>query len=387
MNQKKINIFLALIFTITFLVLIYFAANKWINREASQTNEQTISMQKNRTRKLKKKQKANSGRVLSSPGVINHASSIDKYLQKRHFTGNVLIADNGHIILEKGYGQANVKNNVPNDPHTLYLIASLEKALVATAILQLAQAGKLDINAPIGRYYANFPNGNKIKLKNLLAHTSGLSGLKQSIQKDWFTQTTPALLLQIMLNGINRQPGTWNYSDANYIVLANLVQKVSHQSLQKYLEVHVLLPSGIRDAGFGGENFYRLPQSAIGYAADGKQVVPLPNFNLLFGAGSVYMTAKDMYLFDQALLNGKLISPYSEHLMFTPQSTSHYGLRFYVLANRIFNNGFLGGFSTTNSFSRANSEYVILFSNKASNKKDNVITIRDSILSSLSNTH
>ncbi|KRL96806.1 serine hydrolase domain-containing protein [Liquorilactobacillus satsumensis] len=300
--------------------------------------------------------------VKNEPTIVKSAA-LDNYFTKNGFIGSVLIVKNNQIVLEKGYGYANAAQKRSNTPSSVFLIGSTEKALVATSILQLKEQGKLNLDDPIGKYYANFPNGQKIKLRNLLTHTSGLRGRAET-----FAEKTPAELLQeISNNGINTQPGQWHYMDDNYVVLANLVEKLSGQSLREYLQRHIFRPSGLQHTGFADENFFKRSDAANGYLKQhyltDTQTERLPAFSQLYGVGDIYMDPGDMYRFDQALTSGKLISKEDLQTMWTPGSSSKYGMGFYNDPGLIINRGYLSGFSISNGFSHDKKNFIVLFSN------------------------
>src|SRR5437763_2381033 len=96
------------------------------------------------------------------------------YIQMGDFSGTVLIAKNGRILVRKGYGLANYELGIPNSPQTKFHIASLSKTFTAAAIVLLERQGLLSLNDPLSKFLPDFPNGNKIKISHLLTHSSGV---------------------------------------------------------------------------------------------------------------------------------------------------------------------------------------------------------------------
>lgn len=123
-------------------------------------------------------------------------------------------------------------------------------------------------------------------------------------------------------------------------------------------------------AGFY-KTYEKEPYPAVGYKMEGsKTVTPyIPDLSQLYGAGDIYMSAIDMYKFDQALIDGKLYSQKSYEKMFTPGSSSTYGMGFYVDPGSYSNHGVMPGFNILNSFSKSGQTIVILFSNIQNNAK------------------
>lgn len=311
--------------------------------------------------------KAHQKQALKVAPTISTDSSLDQYVQQTGFSGTVLIVKDQKVILNKGYGLANQVTKQANTPNTLYPIGSTEKAMIATGILQLQEKGRLKTDDPIAKYFPNFPNGQQIKLADLMHHTSGIVGRNQTNQ----TKTGDQLLTEIIANGTKGQPGQWHYLDANYIVLTKVLEKVSHVSYRDYLQKQIIAPSHMANTGFMDDAYSNLPNASIGYELNHGQLKAgsLPNFTQLYGVGDLYMTATDMYRFDRALFTHQLLNAKSVEQMFQPGSHSQYGMGFYNDPALIVNRGYLSGWSVSNGFSHGGRIYIVLFSNV---KNDNV---------------
>ncbi|MFP3841789.1 serine hydrolase domain-containing protein [Bacillus safensis] len=298
--------------------------------------------------------------------TVDRNHKISSYLNKIGFSGTAMIVRNGEIITNKGFGYADRKRKIQNNPLTSFYVGSSQKALIATAILQLEEKGKLQTSDPVSTYLPYFPNGHTITLKNLLTHTSGING---HIEGNGVI-TPDDLIKDIERQGINRQPGVWGYKDSNYSVLAYIVAEVSGESYEQYITNHIFKPAGMKHAGFY-KTYEKEPYPAVGYKLKGsKAVTPyMPDLSQLFGAGDIYMSAIDMYKFDQALIDGKLYSQKSYKKMFTPGSSSTYGMGFYVDPGSYSNHGVVPGFNILNSFSKSGQTIVVLFSNIQNNTK------------------
>ncbi|UXC34074.1 MULTISPECIES: serine hydrolase domain-containing protein [Bacillus] len=298
--------------------------------------------------------------------TVDRNHKISSYLNKIGFSGTAMIVRNGEIITNKGFGYADRKRKIQNNPLTSFYVGSSQKALIATAILQLEEKGKLQTSDPVSAYLPHFPNGHTITLKNLLTHTSGING---HIEGNGAI-TPDDLIKDIERQGINRQPGVWGYKDSNYSVLAYIVAEVSGESYEQYITNHIFKPAGMTHAGFY-KTYEKEPYPAVGYKLKGsKAVTPyMPDLSQLYGAGDIYMSAIDMYKFDQALIDGKLYSQKSYKKMFTPGSSSTYGMGFYVDPGSYSNHGVVPGFNILNSFSKSGQTIVVLFSNIQNNTK------------------
>lgn len=300
---------------------------------------------------------------VKSPALatINKDQTLDNLIAKSGFTGTALIVKNNQIILRKGYGNANQAKKSLSTPNTLYPIASTEKALIATCILQLDQQHRLSVNDPIDKYLANFPDGNQLKLRNFLTHTSNIVGRAEDSQ----TKSLNQMIKKIESNGVRGPIGHWRYEDSNYTVLVKVLEQVTHESYKKYLTQHVFKPAGIKTVGYVNQNFSSLKNASIGYLKQNNQLtaVVLPNFSQLYGVGDMYMNVTSMYQFDRALMNKKFFNAAHLQEMFTPGSSSHYGMGFYNDPGLIVNRGYVSGWVISNGFTHDGKDYILLFSN------------------------
>lgn len=341
------------------------ARQEKIEKKAYQRKYQSEKMAKARSKSIQKQKIREKKATKPMPTVVAD-NALDRYFKRVNFSGTALIVKDNKIMLNKGYGTANEAAKRLNTPDTLYPIASTEKALIATGILQLNQQGKLKVTDPVAKYLPKFPNGQQIKLTDLLHHTSGIVGRDQDNQE----KSSDQLLTEIIENGTKGQPGSWHYLDANYIVLVKILEKVSHQNYQDYLQNKIIKPSKMLHTGFMSAQYSQLANASVGYEIKGgvKKAEMLPNFSQLYGVGDMYMTAMDMYRFDKALWTHKLINQQQTNLMFKPGSASHYGMGLYNDPALIVNRGYLSGWSVSNGFSHGGRIYIVLFSNVKNDK-------------------
>ncbi|WP_282060224.1 serine hydrolase domain-containing protein [Bacillus pumilus] len=354
------------------LVLVFLASmicfTMWnvLHRNSEENNrfqKTAVALENSQKKELKRKTAKKSEEQIKT---VDHNQKISSYLNEIGFSGTAMIVRNGEIITNKGFGYADRKRKIRNNPLTSFYVGSSQKALIATAILQLEEKGKLRTSDPVSKYLPHFPNGQMITLKNLLTHTSGING---HIEGNGAI-TPDDLIKDIERQGINRQPGVWGYKDSNYSVLAYIVAEVSGDSYEHYITNHIFKPARMTHAGFY-KTYEKEPYPAVGYKLKGSRMVTpyMPNLSQLYGAGDIYMSAIDMYKFDKALIDGKLYSQKSYKKMFTPGSNSTYGMGFYVDPGSYSNHGVVPGFNILNSFSKSGQTSVVLFSNIQNNAK------------------
>lgn len=354
--MRGIKIFLTT-FTLLGMILLagmFFAYHpkKEVTLAKTEQTEEKKSVPKSEV--VEKKEKDN------TIAAVDKAPELSDYLTQQHFSGTVLVVKNNQVLLSKSFDLANRETREENTVADGYYIGSAQKAIVATALLQLEEAGKLKITDPIGKYIPDFPNGDKITLKNLLNHTSGINGRSEGS----LAVTPQQVVSEIAAKGIKEEPGNWSYTDSNYALVGYIVQVVSQMDLKTYIQEHIFDKAKMQHAGFG-EAPRGLPAPVTSYRVkDGQydQQV-MPDMSQLFGAGDMFMTATDLYLFDQALMKGTLIDEKERTEMLTSGSSSTYGAGFYAEPTKYTSHGVIGGFNTMNSISRDGKIYVVLLGN------------------------
>src|SRR5690606_6990745 len=172
---------------------------------------------------------------------------INKYVIDKQFMGSVLVAQENEIILNKGYGLANLEWDIPNTPSTKFRIASLTKQFTAAGILLLEQQGKLKTSDPVKKYFPDAPaTWEKVTIFNLLNHTSGIPNYTNlpnfgDLQS---SQITVEKLIQIFRDKpLDSKPNEkMSYSDSGYILLGALIEKISGKSYSLFIQDNIFIP-------------------------------------------------------------------------------------------------------------------------------------------------
>jgi CubicO group peptidase (beta-lactamase class C family) len=260
---------------------------------------------------------------------------VTTFAKQKGFQGVVLVARNGHMLFQKGYGNALEGWGIANTPDTKFELASLTKQFTGTAILLLAQAGKIDLDAPITRYYPHAPESWKeITVKELVTHTSGLPNneLHDFNKGICVPYTLDELIATFSSRPLKFKPGTdWAYTNTEYYLLAFIIQTVSGQSYADFLNHQIFQPLGMNASGFA-PTLAVIPQMAEGYTRDGQSLRHRDYFDrsLEIGAGGVYSTASDLLRWNEALNGEKLLNRKSLDLMFSPSSPGNYGFGWFI---------------------------------------------------------
>lgn len=248
---------------------------------------------------------------------------VQSYVDDKNFTGTVLVARNDRVLLNKGYGHANREWAVPNGPDTKFRIASITKQFTAAAILLLAERGKLRIDDRISRYLPDAPGAWKdITVFHLLSHTSGIPDLTrfENFPDIQASPTTAARSIASFRDKpLEFAPGErFSYSSSGYILLGYLIEQLSGQSYDRFLQEAIFTPLGMKDSGYD-RNATVMERRASGYTVTkaGVEHAEYVDMSLPYAAGALYSTTQDLLRWQRALYGGKLLSPASLKTMTT----------------------------------------------------------------------
>ena len=191
------------------------------------------------------------------------------YTPHQAFMGTVLVADGDKVLLDKGYGMAELEWEIPNTPDVKFRLGSLTKQFTATLVLLLQQDGKLNINDPASKYLPDAPKSwEKITLANLLGHTSGIpnfTDLKTFGTWAASSHTSAEELAFFEDKALEFEPGSkFEYSNSNYEVLGAVIEKVSGKKYGDLLRERIFEPLGMKDSGLDDDGLI-LPKRAEGY--------------------------------------------------------------------------------------------------------------------------
>jgi CubicO group peptidase (beta-lactamase class C family) len=279
--------------------------------------------------------------VTSAPSIAQDVARMDQVvatLVPGRFMGTVLVAHGDQVLLSKGYGSANLEWQLPNAPSTKFQLASITKQFTAASILLLEEQGKLNVDDPIKKYLSDAPAAwDKITIFNLLTHTAGIP---TSSDVDFLagSRMTPQMLVaRFRDKPLDFEPGAdWNYSSAGYVLLGYLIEAISGQSYERFVQEHIFTPLGMKDSGYGSHRAI-IARRAAGYgsAPDGPVNASFIEYANTFAAGALYSTTEDMLRWTQGLFGGKLLSAASLRKMTTPFKNDYaFGLAVHTMNGR-----------------------------------------------------
>jgi CubicO group peptidase (beta-lactamase class C family) len=269
--------------------------------------------------------------VAALPVPPARADSVDDYIkaemERRRIPGVALaIARNGKLVKARGYGVANVENDVPVTPDTVFELASVTKQFTATAIMLLVEEGKVELDDPVAWHLPRAPaTWKSITVRHLLTHTSGLPGLTGGFKALWpggprLRYSTAEMFDAAIKDELGFPAGErFQYSDVGYFLLGMIIENASGQRYRDFLDERFFKPLGMTSTSVL-DHTRILKHRAAGYTLrDGQLVnirrvveVELPSH---YG---VFSTVKDLVTWDAALAAGKVVKPATLAQMWTP---------------------------------------------------------------------
>jgi serine beta-lactamase-like protein LACTB len=255
-------------------------------------------------------------------------AAVARFMAEKRVPGlSAAIVTDGQLSLERGYGLADVENQVPASPATVYRLASISKMLTAVAVMQLVEQEKLDLSAEIQKYVPSFPEKKApITAELLLKHQSGIRHYKDDeVRSAVFYNRVGDSLAIFQNDPLLFTPGErFTYSTYGYNVLGAAIEGASGQDYVRYVQEHVCQKAGMTT--IQPDNPYKIiPHRAAGYRIKGspEKGELLNDFmvdvtNKIPGGGWC-STAGDLAHFAIALVDGKLVSRETLERMWTPQ--------------------------------------------------------------------
>lgn len=272
---------------------------------------------------------ATAAHAQDSRALVHYVDSVATAAVAEHRTAGVSVAvvKNGRTVLAKGYGFADLENDVPATPETVYRIGSITKQFTSAAIMRLMEQGKLSLDDTLQKFLPNFPSqGNRVTVRHLLSHTSGIKSYT-SLGPKWARvvrlDLAPDSLVALFANEpFDFKPGdAWRYDNSGYFLLGMIIEKLSGKSYGQYLQDELFAPLGLKSTIYC-DQAPLIRHRAQGYAprpGGGGFINAEPlSMTQPYAAGSLCSTVNDLATWALALSSGKVVSPASYKLMTTP---------------------------------------------------------------------
>lgn len=290
-----------------------------------------------------------------SPKFDEYLSEITK---QGGFSGAVLVARDGQVVFSKGYGLANVEWDIPNTPTTKFRLGSITKQFTAASILLLQERGKLSLKDAICKYVTDCPKAwEPATIHHLLTHTSGIPSYTDvKSPEEYRTLSLTRVTVTDFVDSFKAKPLEFavgekmKYNNSGYFILGYIIEKVTGQSYEAFLQENILGPLKLANTGYDTHDRI-LKQRATGYATNKCQRINSSylDMTLPYAAGSLYSTAEDLFAWNEALYSDKLLKPESRAAMMTVEKNNYaYGLTVTQQHNRknVSHGGGINGFST-----------------------------------------
>ncbi|HSK71134.1 MAG TPA: serine hydrolase domain-containing protein [Pyrinomonadaceae bacterium] len=239
------------------------------------------------------------------------AKKIDEFIapfvKANQFSGVILASENGKIIYEKAFGIANADYKIPNQLNTRIGIASITKPMTIVILNRLVEEKKLALEDKLTKYIPDFPNGDKITIEMLARHRSGIPHRVMPPEAESVPYTSAEFVEKVKQAKLAFEPGAQRlYSSGGYAVLARALEIASGKSYARLLQEYVFTPAGMTDSvDFNGEMIMERRAQDYFLSPNGYVNARLKDYSFLVGAGSVFSTARDVYRFGEAVLDGK----------------------------------------------------------------------------------
>ena len=325
------------------------------------------------------------GMLVATTAIADELTDVKHYLTSTYAADRpgaaVLVARDGEVVHQAGYGLANVELRVPINNDTVFRIGSITKQFTAAAIMLMQQRGQLSVSDSISQYLPNYPtHGHVISIEHLLTHTSGImsyTNLPEYMQSGIRNDLSTEELLDVFDHlPMEFAPGDqWNYNNSAYVMLGAIIESIAGQSYDEYVADNLSAPLNLNNTVYGGPKL--VPNRASGYSLDEDGNIVNADFLSMtqpHAAGSLLSTTGDLFQWHRSLTGGEFIHDDSYASMTTPVvlndgSTFPYGYGLGLGETRgrrtIEHSGGIHGFSAFSIWLPDSDVYVAVLTNGA----------------------
>ena len=313
---------------------------------------------------------------------------MEEMVEQEHFSGVALVTRDGEVVHAKGYGMAS--DDSPNDVDTAFHVASVTKQFTAAAILQLVDAGKLDLSHSINSYLPEkyrTPTWDRVQIHHLLSHSSGISDY--AVVRDYYDvvdgfclgDTVDGMIREAMAKDLEFAPGTeYSYSNIGFTLLGEIIEEQTNTPYEEYMQRNIFEPMGMRSTRIHVEGHVPAENEAAGHRWDTESqqhvkddIVSLP---VTAPDGGLVTTPGDFVRWVAVYTGGNqsILTESSIDAMTTQHVSTGwegeidaYGYGLDVGERLIGHSGYIVGFRSRFDLARENDTLVAVFSNNTSN--------------------
>ncbi len=344
-------------------------------------NTKNVSAQEDIKEKEQTKENAEENiQKIIEPGYEDLEKFLDEEAANNRFQGVALVAEGDNIKFAKAYGYADADDKRENKLTTRFSIASNTKQFTATAVMQLVEQNKINLDDTIDKYFPKYKYGNKITVKNLLQMRSGIPDylneidvfmkdeetlkiLKDYENSSYFDKyvedkrwSKDLILKNLYLTELYFEPGeAYDYSNTNYYLLGLIIEEASGLSYEDYINKYIFKPAKMTTSSMEMENL-----DAKGHGSDvSGEIAANPKFT--YAAGDIHANIFDMFRWSRMLHKGNIVSEKYYKEMTTPVDCYGYGL--FIHDNIIRHSGCIDGFSSNTEYNVSNDTTIIVLEN------------------------
>ncbi|MES2446188.1 MAG: serine hydrolase domain-containing protein [Bacteroidota bacterium] len=240
--------------------------------------------------------------------------------RKYGFNGNILVAKKGKIIYQGAKGWADYLHRDSLKINSEFELASITKTFTGVAIMQLIEAGKLNLTDDVKKFFPNFPYDG-ITVKMLLSHRSGMMNYvyfiddiwrkeKKDMKKGISNQDVLQVIAEKKPNPYAKPDNRFHYNNSNYMVLGGIIEKVSGKRYSQYMMENVFKPAGMKNTHvYSKAEYEKIPVDVVGHDRNNFKYSVAQNFlDGPVGDKGIYSTIHDLVLFDKYLKNERLLT-------------------------------------------------------------------------------
>ncbi|MDR0792344.1 MAG: beta-lactamase family protein [Chitinophagaceae bacterium] len=260
----------------------------------------------------------------------------EQNLTRTGFSGQFLVAKNGEVMYEDYAGYADFRTEAPMKPTTSLHVASTSKTFTGMTLLRLWEQGRVSLDDDLHKFFPRFPY-NGITVKLLLSHRSGLPNYLQFMNKGWNKHkiATNEDVLNFMIQ--NKPPiaaapdKRFQYCNTNFMLLALIIEKITHQPFPEYMKDSVFTPLGLNDTyifSIKDTDDY-VPTYSV------SKPFPMDYLDCTYGDKNVYTTARDLLEWDQILYDGSFVKNSTLEMAYKPRSNERHSIHNYGYAWRM----------------------------------------------------
>lgn len=298
---------------------------------------------------------------------------MNTYAKLYKFNGSALVAKNGTILLNKGYGYSHAADKIANNEQTIFQLGSITKQFTSAVILKLQEEKKLGVSDKLSKYFPGYPKGDSITIEQLMTHTSGIYSYtndRDFMAKEVSKPTNREKIMAMFRDKpLDFSPGTsWSYSNSGYSLLGYIIEAVTNKPYEQSVRKYIFTPLGMTHSGFDFTHLNN-KQKATGYFELNDRetkTAPIVDSTVSYSAGAIYSTTGDLYLWHKALQKNNILSAAQQEKAYTPVRNRYgygWGIDSIEGKRRVSHGGGIHGFATNIARVPEDDVCIVLLSN------------------------